>query len=135
MIKRDNKQNSILHSLISRLGWSADDKAETVLQYTAQRTRHSSKMSYIECAEMISALESLTRADDEAKNKKRRRVISHLREAGYTKDGKADMPGIYTWCRTQKHKKPLNNLTSHQLSELIHAAEKVKAHYLKQVSK
>lgn len=64
-------------------------------------------------------------------DRKRKRVISHLKEAGYIlPNGRADMEAIEAWVRKQKHGKRLNAHSGSELSDIIYAAEKVKQHYL-----
>lgn len=65
---------------------------------------------------------------------KRKRVISHLKESGYTlPNGKADMPAIEAWVRKQKFGKSLNQHTNTELSALIYAAQQVRDHYFTKI--
>lgn len=133
-MQRTKQQNIRLHVLLHKLGIGLEEKEELVSQYTRGRATSSVDLHEPECAELITALEQQISETDKQANKQRRRVISHLIEAGYsTPDGKADMPKIYEWVKRQKHKKPFNDLNSAQLSDLIHAAENLKNHYLKKV--
>ena len=134
-MKRTLAQNKQLHGLLNRLGIDSEQKAELVALHTGNRTTSSAAMSYRECQALISALRDserdLTRKDAQERDTKRKRVISHLKEAGYTlPDGRADMPAIYAWVREQKHKKEFNAHTSQELSTLIFAASRVRDHFL-----
>lgn len=129
-MQRTKEQNTRLHALLAQLGMDSDDKEEMVSEYTNYRTQRSSEMTHLECGQLIHSLELVQRAQDHHLDKKRKRVISHLIEAGYTKDGRADMPAIHAWVEKQKHKKHLNKHTSPELSQLIHAAAAVKNHKL-----
>lgn len=55
-IQRTNKQNSALHDLLGKHGFTNDDKAEMVFDFTNGRTEHSSAMSFDECNRMIERL-------------------------------------------------------------------------------
>lgn len=127
---RTHQQNKELHALLHNLS----DKELLVSQYSNGRTTTSAELKEQECDELINALRREVSNTEQLANRQRRRVISHLIEAGYTNaDGRADMPKIYAWVKRQKHKKNFNDLTSSQLSELIYAAENLKSHYLKKV--
>lgn len=131
-MKRTTAQNSKLHFLLCRLKIDAELKASLVKQYTQGRTDHSSQMEFAECQELINHLQAAAGGGNgsfDVLDVKRKRVISHLKEAGFTlPDGRADMPAIYAWVRKQKYKKPLNDLTGEELSKLIHAAAGVRDH-------
>jgi hypothetical protein len=132
---RTPQQNSILHAMLSQLGMDAEAKADLVLSHTNNRTSHSSEMSVEECDLLIHSLQLLRNGKDRHLDKKRKRVISHLIEAGYTTpDGKADMTRIYAWVKLQKHKKQLNDHSSAELSQLIHAAAAVRDYKLKAIT-
>lgn len=122
---RTKEQNKQLHLLLGNLGLM-DSKAWLVSEYTNGRTERSSEMSVGEAAELIKAL-------NDAGDRKRKRVISHLAEAGYVKNGRPDMEAINKWVLQQKFKKPLNAHSDSELSSLIYAASKVKDHFLKKV--
>lgn len=134
-MKRTITQNNRLHALLHQLGIDLDTKEVLIDQFTNGRTVRSSEMTRNECQALIKELE--VRVGSEAdRDKKRKRVIAQLAEAGYiTKDARPDMPRIYEWVRRQKHKKHLNAHTSDELSGLIYAAEQVKNHYLQQHQK
>lgn len=131
-MQRSQKQNKILHMLISKIGMPEDLKREMIISFTNGRTANSSDMNYHECQQMINKLKSLFQ--DEA-DKKRKKVISNLIQAGFIKDGKADMHRINAWCQKQAFKKDLNGHSMIELSKLIYAAEKVKAHALSKIGK
>lgn len=137
-MKRTKAQNSRLYSLFGRLGIYGRLKADLVVQYTGGRTIKSSEMSYDECQALINYLQSRVYAyspEQAVLDKKRKRVISHLKEAGFIlPDGKADMQSIYAWVKRQKHKKGFNEHTDGELSELIHAAAQVKDYFLSKLS-
>lgn len=131
-MQRTYTQNNQLHALLMQHGLDLSQKEDLVHQYTHGRTTRSSKMHIHECQKLIDALRGQNHPD--LLDRKRKRVIAHLAEAGYiTPDGRPDMPAIYAWARRQKHKKNMNRLTSRQLSELIVAADGVKNHYLSKV--
>lgn len=126
---RTSTQNRQLHSLLTKAGLDLEDKETLVHQFTGKRTTRSSEMTRNECQALINELKVLTNQD--LLDRKRKRVIAHLAEAGFiTEDGRPDMVIIHAWVKRQKHKKELNSLNSYQLSELIHAAEKVKDHFI-----
>lgn len=131
---RTPRQNIRLHTLLCKLGIDQDTKEAFVRQYTDGRTARSSQMYPHQCAQLIAMLSAQLTEHDKDRNARRRRVISHLKEAGYTRpDGSADMPAIYAWVMRQKHKTPFNHLTAPQLSQLITAAQGVRDHYLTKV--
>jgi hypothetical protein len=132
-MQRTQKQNKILHMLISKIGMPEDAKREMIISFTNGRTANSSEMNYHECQSMINTIKSIFQ--DEA-DKKRKKVISNLLQAGFTTpEGKADMHRINAWCRNQAFKKDLNGHSMLELSKLIYAAEKVKAHSLGKIGK
>lgn len=127
---RTPEQNIQLHTLLTRLGIDLEGKEDLVSQYTQGRTTSSREMNVEECQALINELNRHTAPD--LLDTKRKRVIAHLAEAGYlTPEGKPDMVGIYGWVRRQKYKLEFNSLNSYQLSELIHAADRVRTHFLK----
>ncbi len=131
---RTPHQNIELHVLLMKLGIDLDQKEELVSQYTNHRTVRSSKMNKDECQKLINALRAQADPNFELLDRKRKRVISHLIEAGFvTATNRADMKSIHAWVKRQKHKKHLNDLDSRQLSELIVAAKGVRDHFLKKV--
>lgn len=130
MALRTQVHNRQLHAILNKQGIDAEAKAELVLDFTNGRTHRSSQMTDEECLNLIRSLNAPVR--DEL-DKKRKRVISHLKGAGYILgDGRADMTAINQWVQKQKFKKPLNKHTSSELSTLIYAAEQVLDLYLKQ---
>lgn len=130
MNQRTLKQNKELHALIGQLGFDDDMKAVLINTYTHGRTMHSSNMSVMECQELINYLHNKVKEKEFEKDKMRKRVISHMKEAGYTlPDGRADMPAIQAWVQRQKYKKQLNKHTKKELSDLIYAADKVRQHF------
>lgn len=122
---RTKEQNKQLHMLLGNLGLM-DSKAWLVSEYTDGRTEKSSEMTKQEATELIRAL-------NDKGDRKRKRVISHLAEAGYVINGRPDMEAINKWVLQQKFKKPLNAHTDSELSLLIYAASKVKEHFLSKV--
>lgn len=127
---RTNEQNRALHSLITKAGFDADMKADIVFNYTDGRTRSSADLTYSECNELI---KFLGRIIPDVLDKKRKRVIACLAEAGFVIKGKPDMMAINKWVIQQKFKKPLNDHNSNELSALIYAAEQVKGHFLSKI--
>jgi hypothetical protein len=124
---RTTEQNRRLHALLNKLGLGRHDLPLIVSSTTAGRTTKSSEMTATECESLINKLN----AYNDERDRKRKRVISHLAEAGYiTPAGKPDMKAIEAWALQQKYKTPLNQLTSAQLSELIYAADAVRRHFL-----
>lgn len=143
---RTMQQNKALYSLISRLRIDDETKQSLVMQFTKGRTTHSSEMFQHECDQLIEALQAklpqpkprrafVPKNELEAKKERqRKRIISHLKEAGYMlPDGRADMHAINLWVKKQKFKKTLNQHTSEELSQLIYAAGKVRDHFLKHI--
>ncbi|MEZ5195086.1 MAG: hypothetical protein R2764_01405 [Bacteroidales bacterium] len=122
---RTKEQNKQIHMLLGNLGLM-DSKSWLVEEYTHGRTDRSSEMTRQEATELIRAL-------NDVNDRKRKRVISHLAEAGYVKNGRPDMDAINKWVIQQKFKKPLNAHSDSELSSLIYAASKVKDHFLSKV--
>lgn len=128
---RTQKQNIDLHILLTKLSITPEEKADLVYLYSSQRTKTSANLYESECAKLIKMLEKRWEDLDEKRDKRRKRVISHLAEAGYTTpQGRPDMNKIHSWVRKQKHKKHLNDHNLKELSSLIKAAEGVRDHYL-----
>lgn len=126
---RNPKQNSIFHMLITELGIDAEAKAEMVYDYTDGRTSSSSEMSEHEMQILINFLKVQKHTDTNIADRKRKRVISQMIQAGYVNNGKADMKAIESW-GLKVFKKPFNSLSIKELSKVITAAENVKKHYL-----
>jgi len=127
---RTKEQNKELHLLLNRTGLDSDNKAELVRTYTKGRTSSSAEMLIHECRQLIGDL----RVNNSLADNKRKRVISHLKEAGFSlPDGRADMERIQGWVQQQKFKRKLNEHTIEQLSGLIHAANAVRKHFLSKV--
>lgn len=126
---RTTTQNRQLHALLTKAGLDLEDKEALVRSYTHNRTTRSSEMTVQECQALINELKVQT--NQELLDRKRKRVIAHLAEAGFiTPEGKPDMLLIHAWVRRQKYKRDLNHLNSYQLSELIHAAAMVRDHFM-----
>lgn len=121
---RTQKQNITLHVLLHKLSIDQDQKEELVSDYTNGRTVRSSEMTIGECDRLIA---TLTEIDGDKLDRKRKRIIAHLKEIGY------DMPGIYKWVKTQTGKH-FNSLNSQELSGTIHAAQRIRDHYLSKVN-
>ncbi|TNE29185.1 MAG: hypothetical protein EP346_06905 [Bacteroidetes bacterium] len=99
-----------------------------IRNWTVNRTHHISEVSDQEFQKILSDLVDEVHT---SRDKQRKRVISHLAEAGFTTpDGKPDMNAINNWVEKQKYKKRFNHLNGAQLSELIYAAAQVKKHHL-----
>lgn len=132
MQTRTTEQNKELHVLLSRLGLDIEAKEALVYEHTRHRTIRSSEMTVRECDALLRNLRALAKNNtDDIRDRKRKRVIAHLAEAGYVNpDGSPDMVGIHQWVRRQKFKKQFNDHTSTELSALIFAADRVRQHAL-----
>lgn len=127
---RNPQQNNILHMLITQLGIDEEQKLDLISQYTSGRTTSSSKMYWNECQNLINFLNAQRGSVVNLADRKRKRVIAQMRQAGYVlENGKADMKTIEKWVETH-FKQPFNAISSKDLSKVIVAAEKVKKHYL-----
>lgn len=131
-MQRNQQQNRALHLLITQAGLDADTKAEMVLSYTEGCTCSSAEMTLQECNELIRSLRKMI---PDVLDKKRKRVIANLAEAGFVKNGKPDMMGINRWVLQQAFKKRLNDHNSEELSKLIYASEQVLKHFLNKIRK
>lgn len=119
----NHANNRRLHSLLTKRGMM-DDKVELVLQFTNQRTKHSSAMSNDEARALINYLEgSSPKEIANVPDKLRKRVISHFREMEYNKDGKADMERIEAEMVNHWHKK-LNDYSVEELRKIIGVLER-----------
>lgn len=130
---RTKEQNKKLHALLCKLKINLDTKEDLVAVYTSERTKRSSEMYTYECDQLIYDLQKgITPSQEELLlDQKRKRVISHLAQAGYTlPTGKPDMYAITTWVEKQKFKKKFNAHTASELSVLIHASRQVLNHQL-----
>lgn len=128
-----------MQALLEKMGLSKD---ELVQQYCQGRTTHVSELSFAEAVELNTYLYSLLQqAPADPREKQRRRVIAHLRGAGFervklTATNRiiiADMPRINQWVETN-FKADLNSLSTQQLSQVIVAAGNVEKSYKKQLS-
>lgn len=127
---RNPTQNRIFHMLINDLGLDEEQKQEMVLSYTDNRTSSSSQMYWHECQNLINFLNAQKSGKMNVADRKRKRVIAQMRQAGYVlPNGKADMTAIENWV-AKMFKHPFNSISSEKLSKVIVAAEKVKDHYL-----
>lgn len=114
-------------------------KDDLVADATGGQTTHLSQLNAVQWRALMEHANGLLVAfgltgTSDPNDRKRKRVISHLKEAGYMlPNGRADMQAIEAWVLKQKHGKRLNAHTSQELSELIYAAEKVKQHYLSKI--
>ena len=134
--QRTPDQNVRLHTLLHRLGLDLDAKEDLVSQYTDGRTVRSSEMNTYECDALIRALAKRTTPTGKELilDRKRKRVIAHLTQAGLQlPDGRPDMGAIHAWVEKQKFKKRFNKLTDGELSKLIYASRKVLDHHLSKV--
>lgn len=141
-MKRTLKQNKTLHVLIGRLHIDEETKQDLVHQYTRGRTIHSSHMTFDEANQLIRALRKelpdpawkAKNSHEAMKERKRKRIISHMAEAGFIlPDGSPDMKAIHTWVQKQAYKKHLNRHSSEELSVLIYAADEVRQHFYKKM--
>lgn len=130
---RTKEQNKQLHTLLCKLKIDLDTKEDLVAIYTNERTKRSSEMYRSECALLIYDLQKkFTPSQKELLlDQKRKRVISHLAQAGYvTPAGRPDMVAISAWVEKQKFKKRFNDHTAAELSILIYASRQVLKHQL-----
>lgn len=130
---RTKEQNKQLHAILLKLKIDLDTKEDLVAIYTHERTKRSSEMYTHECNQLICDLQKdITPSQEELiLDKKRKRIISHLAQAGYTlPTGKPDMHAITTWVEKQKFKKKFNAHTAKELSVLIYASRQVLNHQL-----
>lgn len=127
---RNPQQNRRLHQLLQQLGIDEEQKLDMVSSYTNGRTTSSSQMYWHECQNLINFLNAQASGKADVADRKRKRVISQMRQAGYvTATGKADMRAIEAWV-LKTFKKPFNSLSTGELSKVIVASENVKKHYL-----
>jgi hypothetical protein len=129
---RTESQNKALHLLLGKVGIDQDTKADMVFNYTDGRTMHSAEMTCMECDALIRALRKMI---PDIMDKKRKRVIANMAEAGFIRNGKPDMFAINEWVLKQGLKKPLNDHSSAELSKLIYASDQVRIHFLNKIRK
>lgn len=130
---RTTTQNKRLHQLLCKLHIDLDTKEQLVKQYTRGRTHRSSEMNMHECQALINRLshEVTPTQEEMVLDRQRKRVISHMAQAGYVlPTGQPDMAAINAWVKQQKFKKKFNDHTSRELSVLIHASRQVLNHLL-----
>ncbi|HSW64958.1 MAG TPA: hypothetical protein VLH56_16850 [Dissulfurispiraceae bacterium] len=132
------KQIRILYAMIGRLNKSGVciTKDDLVFEVSGGQTTHLGKLSDGQFMELFNHVRGILTSfgGADAGDRKRKRVISHLKEAGYVlANGRADMAAIEAWAQKQKHGKRLNAHNLAELSDLIYAADKVRQHYLSKV--
>jgi membrane carboxypeptidase/penicillin-binding protein len=140
-MKRTKNQNRAIHTLCNHLGFDSDDRKQIVEKFSQGRTTSSAELTVEEARRLINDMREnlpqqiyVNSPEEQERDRKRKRVISHLAEAGYIKkDGKHDMDAIHAWVRRQKYKKHLNAHTSKELSTLIYAADAVRQHFLTKI--
>jgi hypothetical protein len=119
------KQLYAIINQLNRTGASIT-KEEVVEEFTSGRTTSTKEMQPHEWNNMIGTLNLKLRQssrEEQGKDLKRKKVIANMKMAGYSVDE------IKLWAEKQK-KLPFNQLSTSQLSELIHASQKVKEHFL-----
>jgi len=130
-----------IYAILSRLNKAGArlTKDDLVADATGGQTTHLSHLNAAQWRALTEHTNALMAAfgmnsPNDPNDRKRKRVISHMKEAGYMlPNGRADMEAIEAWVQKQKYGKRLNAHTGKELSDIIHAAEKVKQHYLSKI--
>jgi len=142
-MKRTAQQNRILHSLLSELSISNENKENMVFSYTGGRTEHSSEMTQAECQAMINELERMAGKAKERQNKLkqtlRRNIFKLMYDLGYlnaTMSSAEKLAVINRWTYKMLHiDKHLNYLSIDELRKVINQLQAVRRNYDKQTKK
>jgi hypothetical protein len=121
-------QLKCLSTLVSKLGFTKDDKVVMVQGFSNGRATSSKDLLVDEATAMIKHLKSID-PQEHAAEKMRRKIISMAHEMGWKAPSnspggggqlKADMKRIDDWCKKYSpHKKNLNNHTYRELAALV----------------
>ncbi|MGV3705431.1 MAG: hypothetical protein ACO1NU_08635 [Arcticibacter sp.] len=117
------------------------DYKEKVAEFTNDRTDSLRALTDAEFNRMLKLMTDLNKpvrqkfkpkpGDDQ-----RKKMISIARQMRWLKDGKADVKRLDMWCKSQKYKKGLNQLSILELNVMVTIFEtKVYGHYLSTLNK
>jgi hypothetical protein len=111
-----------------------EQKDNIIAGFVQGRTIESTKaLYYNEANEIINFLRAKVNqpVKFDPRDKMRKKVISCCMECGWQKNGKADMPKVYTWVLKYGYMhKPLNDYTLEELPLLVTQAEEMKRTFI-----
>lgn len=130
------QQLSAIHTLLHKCGKMAY-KIDLVHEFTNGRESSTRHLTFDEAKRMISYLkEGMDKQERDACDKMRKKIISHLRQCGYTIGPRADMGKIYAWVEKYGYlHKPLNKYTAQELPKLVSQAHQYLKSILSQYAK
>jgi hypothetical protein len=138
LIKPETKKELVALVFSNRVK-SKFSKEELVMRFTNGRTDSMSAMYEAEAINLhkfVKALMAeLNTANSSVDDERRKKILSHAHAMGWRLDnGKVDLDRIDEWLLSDKSpfKKRLNELTSAELSKVIHITGKMKTEHLKQ---
>lgn len=135
--KIDNRQNALLHSLLSSTGLTARKK-ELVISFTDGRAESSKELSQEEANELIQYLKRFTvETEAEKADKMRKKIISMAHQMEWKlPNGKADMSRINNWCVKYSYLHlTLNNYSYSALPKLLTQFESIYYSFLQNLHK
>jgi len=108
------------------------DRREVIYELTSGRTDSLKDLSTVECAMLVSNLQSMDSPEAQKADKMRKKIISLLMFQGYTlPDGKPDMPRMYALLEKYGYlKKSLNDYKYAELPKLVFQVEQMKKSYI-----
>lgn len=136
---RNNQQNRILHTLLTKHGIDNDTKKEMVMTVTKGREKSSAKLTMEECQSLINSLNAnqhtprpnyTDKYKDDPEDKQRKKIISICYEMRWTLDKQIDWKRLNTWLlKYGIHHKVLNDLSETELPATITQFEELLKHF------
>lgn len=137
---RTQKQNKELHSLLAKLGYDEETKAQLVAAYTDNRTEKSSEMTQVECENLLITLRKRLSLANELDTKKLKRMrsiaIQEFVSIGWLQDSAIqaqDWDNVNVWMKTHSYlKKQLFKYTIQEMPKLLAQIKTMVSNYKKE---
>ncbi len=140
-MKRTDKQNKQLHSLITSKGIDGETKADMVFDFTNGRTEHSSEMTVTECKQMIEALSGKNnrpkpryqRFNNDLEQQARRTIFRLMYDCGFINNRMSSaekVSVINAWIKKKTNLTGhLNSLSFLELGSIVNQLQAVRRRY------
>jgi hypothetical protein len=118
------QQLTAIHTLLHKCGKMAY-KIDLVHEFTNGRESSTRGLTHDEAKRMITYLkDGMEKHERDKADRMRKKIISHLRQCGYTIGPRADMAKIYAWVEKYGYlKKTLNQYSAAELPKLVSQAQ------------